>query len=103
MHYKLPVTGFRIGDFAYITDANFISAETVEKLKGLKILVINALRHRPHISHFSLSEALAEIERIRPGIACLTHISHQIGLHAEMQDILPKNVIFAYDGLTLEI
>jgi phosphoribosyl 1,2-cyclic phosphate phosphodiesterase len=103
MHYRLPVLGYRIGDFAYITDANYIPEETFEKLKGLKCLVINALRNEKHISHFSLPEALAQIERIAPEKAYLTHIGHQLGLYTEVSKRLPSNVFMAYDELSLEI
>ncbi|MFH0896330.1 MAG: MBL fold metallo-hydrolase [Bacteroidota bacterium] len=103
MHYKMPIFGYRIQNAAYITDANFISDEVIEKIKNIPVLVINALRHRPHISHFSLSETLAVIERIQPKKAFMTHMSHQIGLQTEIEKDLPKNVNFAYDGLTIEI
>lgn len=102
MHYHLKVFGFRINHFTYITDANFISDAELEKVKGTKILVLNALRKEKHISHFSLSEALELIERIQPEQAWLTHISHQMGLHEEVSQTLPPNVHLAWDGLTLE-
>lgn len=99
MHYKMPVLGFRIGDFAYITDAKTIAKEEKEKLKGTKILIVNALRISEHISHFNLEQALEFIAEIKPEKAYLTHISHLLGRHKEIQKILPKNVELAYDGL----
>lgn len=103
LHYKLPVKGFRVGDFAYITDANFIADAEKEKLKNLKVLVLNALRNEPHISHFTLDEALVLIEELAPKKAYLTHISHQLGMHTEVSRRLPKQVELACDGLQLII
>ena len=103
LHYKLPVLGFRIKDFTYITDMNFISNTELEKIKGSKTFVINALRKENHISHFTLSEALKIIEKVNPKKAYLTHISHLMGLHSEVEKILPKNVFLAYDGLKLKL
>lgn len=103
MHSDMPVFGFRIGDFSYITDANFIPEETFEKLKGTNILVLNALRKRKHPSHFCLSEALDMIEKIKPKKAYLTHLGHYIGLHEKVNQELPKNVELAYDGLIIDI
>jgi phosphoribosyl 1,2-cyclic phosphate phosphodiesterase len=102
MHYRLPVLGFRIGDVAYLTDANFISEEEKKKLEGVKILIVNALRREKHISHFTLSEAVALIEEIRPKQGYLTHISHQMGRTAEYSKEFPENISAAYDGLVLE-
>lgn len=102
-HYFLDVLGFRFGDFTYITDANFISDEELEKVKGSKVLVINALRKTTHISHFTLDEALEVIEKIKPEKAYITHISHMMGLHAVVEKELPAHVHLAYDGLTLAI
>ncbi len=102
-HHKLPVYGFRIGGFTYITDANFIPPESVEKIKGTHTLVINALHRSPHISHFNLEQALKEIEKLKPERAYLTHISHHMGLHREVEKELPENVHLAYDGLKIEI
>ena len=99
-HYRLPVYGFRVGNFAYITDANYIPEESKEKLFGVKYLVINALRKEKHISHFSLREAIDFIREISPKKAFITHISHQMGLHAEVSKELPQGIILAYDGLT---
>jgi phosphoribosyl 1,2-cyclic phosphate phosphodiesterase len=98
-HYRLPILGFRIGDMAYITDANYIPEETREKLIGVKYLVINALRKEKHISHFSLGEALKLIEEVSPRNAFITHIGHQMGRHADVNRELPVNVTLAWDGL----
>lgn len=103
MHYRLPVLGFRIGDFAYLTDANYISELEKEKLFGVKLLVVNALRRETHISHFTLSQAIALIEELSPRMAYLTHISHQMGPTKLLTDELPGNVRMAYDGLVLEL
>lgn len=100
-HYHLPVYGFRIGNFAYITDANYIPEESKEKLFGVKYLVINALRKEKHISHFSLREAIDFIRGISPKKAYITHISHQMGFHAEVSKELPPEIMLAYDGLSL--
>ncbi|MNU73718.1 Phosphoribosyl 1,2-cyclic phosphodiesterase [compost metagenome] len=101
MHYFMPVFGFRIADFAYITDAKTVSPEEVEKLKGVKVLIVNALRKEPHVSHFNLEEALAFIREVKPEKAYLTHISHMFGTHEEIEKELPENVFAAYDGLKL--
>ena len=101
LHYKLPVYGFRIGDITYITDAKTISEEEKEKIKGSNILIINALRREPHMSHFNLDEALAFIQEVDPKHAYLTHISHLFGTHTEIEKELPGNVHMAYDGLSL--
>lgn len=103
MHYKLPVFGFRIGDFAYCTDVNYISPEEKKKLIGLKVLVITALRKEEHISHFSLSQALDVIDELKPEKAYLTHVSHLLGLHKEVSKELPQNVEIAFDELTITI
>jgi len=103
LHHQLPVFGFRFGDFTYITDANYISPEEKEKIKGTKVLVLNALRHEAHISHFTLEEALELITELQPERTYLTHISHQLGLHETIQQDLPKNVFLAYDGLELNL
>jgi len=99
-HYRLPVYGFRIGDFAYITDANYVPEETKEKLAGVKYFVINALRKEKHISHFCLREAVDLVREISPRKAFITHISHQMGLHSEVMAELPQPVILASDGLS---
>ena len=98
-HHKLPVLGYRIGDFAYLTDMNFIEPGEREKLKNLKVLVVNALRKEKHISHYNLEEALELIGELKPDQSFLTHISHQMGLHDEVARELPENVFLAYDGL----
>jgi len=102
-HFKLPVYAYRIADMAYITDANYISVEEKEKLKGLKVLVVNSLRKEKHLSHFTLPEALALIEELKPERAYLTHVSHQLGFHEEVSKELPDHVSMAYDGLKIEI
>lgn len=103
MHKDLPILGYRIGEFTYITDANYISEHEMEKLKGTKLLVINALRIEPHFSHFSLAEALQVVNYIKPERAYLTHMSHEMGLYGEVSKMLPPNVFFAYDGLEIEL
>ena len=95
MHNRVQVFGFRIGNFAYITDAKTIADEEVKKLKGLDVLVINALREEPHHSHFSLHDALEFIQEVRPKRSYLTHISHHLGFHAQVQASLPENVFLA--------
>lgn len=101
MHHKLPVMGFRIENFTYITDCKTISNEELRKLKGTEVLVINALRETPHLSHLNLEEALELIEKINPKKTYLTHISHHLGTYEEILQKLPKNVFPAYDGLKL--
>ncbi len=103
LHHKMPVLGFRIRDFTYITDASHIDQAEIEKIKGSKVMVINALRKSKHISHFSLEEALAVIEEVQPQQAWITHLSHFIGLHEEINRTLPDNVALAYDGLHLKM
>jgi phosphoribosyl 1,2-cyclic phosphate phosphodiesterase len=103
MHYKMPVTAYRFFDFTYITDAKTIEDSEIEKMKGTKILVVNALRLSEHISHFNLKDALELIEKIKPQKAYLTHISHLFGTNQEILDMLPENVYPAYDGLTFEL
>lgn len=102
MHYKLPILGYRIGGLAYITDALTIPETEYEKLKGVEVLVINALRKQPHLSHQTLNEALQVIGRVNPQEAYLVHMSHHMGLTAEVEKELPPHVHFAYDGLTIE-
>ncbi len=102
MHYKMPVFGYRINDFTYITDAKTIAPAEIEKVKGTKVLIVNALHRSAHISHFNLEEALAFIALIQPEKAYLTHISHLFGKHHEIEESLPKNVFVAYDGLEIE-
>jgi phosphoribosyl 1,2-cyclic phosphate phosphodiesterase len=103
LHYRLPVLGFRIGGFSYITDANFIAEEEKEKIRNSDVLVINALRREKHVSHFSLEEATQLVEELRPGNAYLIHISHQLGRHEEIEKELPAGIHCAYDGLQLRI
>jgi phosphoribosyl 1,2-cyclic phosphate phosphodiesterase len=103
LHYKLPVLGFRIGDFTYITDANAITEAEKEKIKGSKVLVLNALRHEKHISHFTLSEAIELVRELDVPEAYFTHISHQLGLHHEVDAELPVGMHLAYDGLSFEV
>lgn len=103
MHGRLPVLGFRYKDFTYITDAKTITAKEMEKLKGTKKLVLNALHHNIHHSHLSLSEALEWIEKIAPEKAYLLHLSHRMGRHEEISKQLPDNVEIAYDGLTIDV
>jgi len=102
-HYKLQVFGYRFDDFAYLTDVKTMEQAEKDKLKGLKVLVVNALRIQEHISHFSLQEALDFIAEIKPERAYLTHISHLLGFHAEVSKELPENVFLAYDTLTITI
>ncbi|MDP5157135.1 MAG: MBL fold metallo-hydrolase [Flaviramulus sp.] len=102
-HDKLQVFGFRFNDFAYLTDMKTVKNKEIEKLKGVKVLVINALRIKPHRSHFNLEEALQFIKKVNPDVAYLTHISHLLGFHEEVEQILPKNVFLAYDGLQITI
>ncbi len=103
MHYKLPVRGFRIKDFTYITDAKTISDTEKEKIKGSKVLIVNALRANDHIAHYTIAEALQLVEEVKPEMTYLTHLSHQFGKHADMEGTLPANVRIAYDGLVLDI
>jgi phosphoribosyl 1,2-cyclic phosphate phosphodiesterase len=103
MHYKLPVLGFRINDFTYITDAKTVSDQEKEKIKGSKILVINALQKQTHISHFTLDEAIAFAQEIGAETTYLTHISHRLGKHADVMAELPAGIELAYDGLAVEI
>ena len=101
LHYKLPVLGFRIDDFTYITDAKTISPEEKLKIKGTKILIINCLRREEHMSHFNLKEALIFINEIKAETTFLTHISHLFGTQEEIEKELPTNVFVAYDGLEI--
>ncbi len=100
-HHKLPVYGFRVGDLTYITDTNSISKNELEKIKGTKVLIINALRKEKHISHFNLEEALDIINEIQPEKAFLTHLSHHFGKHTDIEKELPKNVFVAFDRLRI--
>lgn len=101
MHYKMPVLGFRIGDFTYITDAKSISNLEKEKIKGSKILVLNALRREEHLSHFTFQEAINLVNELNIEQAYFTHISHQLGLHDAVSEELPDHIFLAFDGLKL--
>jgi phosphoribosyl 1,2-cyclic phosphate phosphodiesterase len=101
LHYQLEVFGFRIGDFTYITDANYIAPEEMDKVRGSKAIVLNALRHEKHISHFTLNEAIAVANDIAPENTYFTHISHQLGTHKEISEQLPTGFSLAYDGMSL--
>lgn len=103
MHGQLPIIGFRIGSLAYITDCSEMPLSTLDKIKGVDTLVINALRHQPHPSHMNLRQALAVIEAAEPRHAYLTHINHAMGLFEPTSHLLPDNVSLAFDGLTVEI
>lgn len=102
LHFQLEVLGFRIGDFTYITDANYLAPEELAKVKGSKSLVLNALRHEPHVSHFTLSEAIELAKSVDVGDTYFTHISHQLGLHDMVESTLPTGMHLAYDGLVLQ-
>jgi len=103
MHKDLPVLGYRIGKLGYVTDANHIDPEELEKLRGVEVMVINALRKEKHFSHYSLPEALEIVRTVAPQRAYLTHLSHEMGLYAEVSKELPENVWLAYDGLKVDI
>ena len=103
LHNKLQVFGYRVGDFTYLTDVKSIDLIELEKIKGSKVVVVNALRIEPHISHFNLDEALAFIKEVNPEKAYFTHISHLLGFHDEVEKMLPNNVHLAYDNLTITI
>ena len=103
LHYKLQVFGYRFKDFAYLTDMKTVAEDEVEKLKNLDVLVVNALREKPHMSHFNLEEALDFIKKVKQKRAYLTHISHYLGFHDEVQQKLPSNVFLAYDNLQITI
>ncbi len=102
-HYKLQVFGFKIANFAYLTDMKTVADEEIDKIKHIDILVVNALREAPHISHFNLDEALAFIEKVNPKRAYLTHISHLLGFHEVVEKKLPKHVFLAYDNLQITL
>lgn len=103
MHHRLPVFGFRVQDLVYITDANYISEAELQKCKNAKVLVLNALRHETHLSHFTLQEAIEIAKKLEAEKVYFTHISHQMGLHDEIQKTLPENMFLAYDGLQLNL
>lgn len=101
-HMKMPVYGFRFGNFTYITDANRIDDEEMEKIRGSEILVVNALRKEKHISHYTLNEAIALVQELNIPHAYFTHISHQLGRHQDIEKQLPQGMHLAYDGLSLQ-
>jgi len=103
MHLNLPVLGFRIGDFSYITDANFINEDSKKLIRGSEVLVLNALRREKHVSHFSLEESINLVDELKPQRAYFTHISHQLGLHDEVNSELPSYIRCAYDGLKITL
>ncbi len=103
MHGQLPILGYRVGRFAYVTDMTGIAPDDLHCLEGLDCLVVNALRFEPHPTHQSLAEALALVERLSPRTAYFTHMSHGIGLHEETEKLLPPHVHLGYDGLTIEV
>lgn len=103
LHGKLPIFGYRIDNFAYLTDLKSIEDKEKEKLYNLDVLVVNALREEPHPTHFNLEDALHFIQDLQPQKAYLTHISHRLGFHEEVQKRLPKNVFLAYDGLKITV
>lgn len=102
-HFKMPVLGFRINDFCYITDANHIPDATFEKMNGTKVLVLNALQREKHISHFNLAEALEVAAKVDAGQTYLIHVSHKLGLHKQVEQELPNSVALAYDGLCITL
>lgn len=103
LHYKLPVFGYRISDFTYITDANYIGPDELKKIYGTKILVLNALQNKEHISHFNLNQAVEMVRLISPEKTYFTHISHKLGRHSVVENSLPENIFLAYDGLKLTL
>ncbi len=102
-HLRMPVLGFRVGNFSYITDANFIPDRTFERLKGTEVLVLNALQIEDHISHFNLPQAIQIAEKVGAAKTYFTHISHKLGLHKTVTENLPVNVELAYDGLVVTL
>lgn len=103
LHYKLPVFGFRIADFTYITDAKVISDESLEKIKGSKVLILNALQQTEHLSHFTLSEAIEMANKIGAERTYFTHLSHKMGKHQEVASQLPEHISIAFDGLQIKL
>lgn len=102
-HHRMPVKGFRFGQFTYITDANRIEPAELEKIRGSEVVVLNALRRQEHLSHFTLEEALALLQELKTPVGYLTHISHQMGLHAQVDAELPDHIRVAHDGLSLSL
>jgi phosphoribosyl 1,2-cyclic phosphate phosphodiesterase len=103
LHHRLPVLGFRVKDFTYITDVNFISEQELEKVYGTKVLVLGALQRQKHISHFTLDEAIEVAQKVNAEMTYLTHISHKMGLHSDVEKELPPNIRLAYDGLKIKL
>ncbi len=103
LHDKIPVTGYRIGDFTYMTDASYISPEELEKIRGSKVIVLNALRNSRHVSHFSVGEAVEILTDLAPREGYLTHLSHFVGTHEEVNNKLPDFIRLAYDGLEVVV
>ena len=103
MHLNLPVLGFRIGSFSYITDANYISEETIALVKGSTVLVLNALQREKHVSHFNLEEAIAISRRMGVPLTYFTHMSHKMGLHGTVETEMPEGIRLAFDGLTISV
>lgn len=103
LHHKMPVFGFRIGDFTYITDVNYISEIEQEKIKGSRVLVIDTLQKEQHLSHYNLSQALDMIDKLNVPQNYLIHMSHKLGLHESVEKELPAHVRLSYDGLVLEV
>lgn len=103
LHHRMPVLGFRFGNFSYITDANYIASDEKQKIKGSEVMVINALRHKEHISHFTLQQALDLADELHIPNAYCTHISHQLGLHEDVSATLPPGRFLAYDTLTITL
>jgi phosphoribosyl 1,2-cyclic phosphate phosphodiesterase len=103
MHREMPVLGFRMGDFTYITDANFIPETEMEKIRGSKVLILNALRRETHPTHYNVEQALAVVANLDIPTVYFTHFSHQIGLHDEVESFLPKGIHLAYDGLQFSV
>ncbi|WP_134090555.1 MBL fold metallo-hydrolase [Olivibacter sp. XZL3] len=103
MHFKLPIKGYRFGDFTYLTDVKSVSESAVNKITGTKILVVNALQREPHISHFTLDEAISFAKQIGADRTYFTHISHRLGKHEEISKELPPGIYLAYDGLRISL
>ena len=103
MHMKMPVLGFRVGNFSYITDANHIPDKTIEKIKGSQVLVLNALQKEKHLSHFNFEEAIAMAKKIGAPMTYFTHISHKLGTHKKVEKELPESIALAFDGLTIDL
>ena len=103
LHLRMPVLGFRVGNFSYITDANFIPDETLKKLQGTEVLVLNALQKEKHVSHFNFEEAIAMALKIGARQTYFTHISHKLGTHKEIEKQLPPGISLGHDGLRIEL